>query len=381
MSPINYITPYKVNTSNTMRDCISDFEETIYTLADCGAIRTADISKGVFFNKSTAQTILNRCLSKCEAILIRDCQYRLERRETLHYIETLVNTIPLQHQNASEDLGLQLTEISKRLESVAFQLLGIAYLQEDFFLQRCDFQTVNRDILDPHRDLTNCRDFAFYHLHLREAFKHIYHRVSWPDEESNQPQLDYLTDWGLRFVHNPQPGDLVVYGKIEGNDYENTHFGIINEQGRVTSKWGTYPIYDHPLEEVLYVYGDLIFILRKKYRFECQRKLISKVKRLSRALKSHSDCIIKPHHSLEKIKKYFIKYFEKELIRDSDTSLRESLFGRMAINLYGSHLVAKLRSIEVTCFRRQTELLSFIKLCAQEAADKQPTYINRLCHN
>ncbi len=58
----------------------------------------------------------------------------------------------------------------------------------------------------------------------------------------------------LEEVDAQTPGALVLY--FNGGNW--SHVGTITNSGRVISKWGLYPVYEHGLWEVPAVYGNEI---------------------------------------------------------------------------------------------------------------------------
>ena len=66
--------------------------------------------------------------------------------------------------------------------------------------------------------------------------------------------VTWLLQWRLQETDQPVPGALVLY--FAGEDWR--HVGVISAPGRVTSQWGTYPVYDHETSEVPARYGDRV---------------------------------------------------------------------------------------------------------------------------
>ena len=58
----------------------------------------------------------------------------------------------------------------------------------------------------------------------------------------------------LREIADPMEGCFVCY--FSGADWK--HMGVMAARGRVVSKWGTYPLYEHALAEVSIEYGDQV---------------------------------------------------------------------------------------------------------------------------
>ncbi len=64
----------------------------------------------------------------------------------------------------------------------------------------------------------------------------------------------WLLQGRLLEIDQPISGALVLY--FAGEDWR--HVGVISAPGRVTSQWGTYPVYDHKTSEVPARYGDRV---------------------------------------------------------------------------------------------------------------------------
>ena len=63
----------------------------------------------------------------------------------------------------------------------------------------------------------------------------------------------------LRETDEYQRGDLISYFSAAGWE----HIGVISAPDRVTSKWGTYPLYEHGFSEVSEEYGDCVRFFRR----------------------------------------------------------------------------------------------------------------------
>lgn len=64
-------------------------------------------------------------------------------------------------------------------------------------------------------------------------------------------------------LNKAKENDLVVYYTNEEDDYLFTHFGVMQDDGRVRSKWGRSYLYDHPIHYVGHSFGRAK-IFRKK---------------------------------------------------------------------------------------------------------------------
>jgi hypothetical protein len=64
--------------------------------------------------------------------------------------------------------------------------------------------------------------------------------------------MEWLIQRHLKKIHRPVLGCLAVY--FLGGVWQ--HVGIISGTGRVTSQWGTFPVYEHGFFEVPARYGD-----------------------------------------------------------------------------------------------------------------------------
>ncbi len=64
--------------------------------------------------------------------------------------------------------------------------------------------------------------------------------------------MTWMLDGRLQEIAEPHAGCLVCYFA----DGLWKHIGVISAEGRVKSKWGTFPVYEHALAEVQESYGD-----------------------------------------------------------------------------------------------------------------------------
>lgn len=67
--------------------------------------------------------------------------------------------------------------------------------------------------------------------------------------------MDWMLTSHLDELIDPASGALAVYFK----DQEWKHIGLVNEPGRVLSKWGEFPVYEHALFEVPHSYGNNLY--------------------------------------------------------------------------------------------------------------------------
>jgi hypothetical protein len=64
--------------------------------------------------------------------------------------------------------------------------------------------------------------------------------------------INYLLESKLKELEGPSTGCLALY--FDAGRW--THAGVVKAPGRLISKWGLFPVYDHPLEEVPASYGN-----------------------------------------------------------------------------------------------------------------------------
>ena len=77
------------------------------------------------------------------------------------------------------------------------------------------------------------------------------------DQRLLEDKYDFIKDGTER------TGDLVMYSDHFGD--EVLHIGKYLGNGRVLSKWGPgNPVFEHPLELVPNIYGEMVFFLREK---------------------------------------------------------------------------------------------------------------------
>jgi hypothetical protein len=66
--------------------------------------------------------------------------------------------------------------------------------------------------------------------------------------------MQWLLKNHLREIKLPVRGCLALY--FSGEEWQ--HVGVVSAPGRIVSKWGTYPVYDHPALEVPARYGNVL---------------------------------------------------------------------------------------------------------------------------
>lgn len=71
--------------------------------------------------------------------------------------------------------------------------------------------------------------------------------------------MQWLIEKRLVEIEEPQDGCLVCYFTQEGWK----HIGVLNPDRTVNSKWGTFPVYKHGIEEVPDDYGSEVRFYRK----------------------------------------------------------------------------------------------------------------------
>lgn len=73
-----------------------------------------------------------------------------------------------------------------------------------------------------------------------------------PEVYAGPAFMEWLLDGQLREIEKPVAGCLVCYF----SSAKWKHVGIVGSDGRVTSKWGELPLYEHGIDEVQESYGD-----------------------------------------------------------------------------------------------------------------------------
>ncbi len=71
--------------------------------------------------------------------------------------------------------------------------------------------------------------------------------------------VEWMMNNRLKEIDQPAVGSLVLY--LLGSDWK--HVGVVTGSERVISQWGTYPIYEHDLDEVPASYGELVRFFEK----------------------------------------------------------------------------------------------------------------------
>ncbi len=71
--------------------------------------------------------------------------------------------------------------------------------------------------------------------------------------------MTWMLDGRLQEISQPRAGCLVCYFA----DGLWKHIGVISGDGRVTSKWGEFPVYEHALAEVQESYGDEVRLFER----------------------------------------------------------------------------------------------------------------------
>lgn len=79
--------------------------------------------------------------------------------------------------------------------------------------------------------------------------------------------IGWLLEHRLKELDEPTPGCAVLY--FSGKVWQ--HIGTSTSPGRVTSKWGTFPVYDHAILEVPERYGDSVRYFERPDREEAIR--------------------------------------------------------------------------------------------------------------
>lgn len=149
----------------------------------------------------------------------------------------------------------QIDRIAKEWRSTFYADQGIKTFAENQFKQ-----SLLEDFSNLQLSSIVCSDFAFLQLGEERAYK-----TSFLDLSSERNPIEILHEWGYQLVNSPQPGDLVVYGEMESENFNAKHYGIWTLNERVLSKWGFKGnVYEHPLNLTLKVYGSSVLFFRKE---------------------------------------------------------------------------------------------------------------------
>jgi hypothetical protein len=110
-----------------------------------------------------------------------------------------------------------------------------------------------------------CFDHAMAFLKEQKAYPYIFHAEAgkWPSDFFTKPK-QFMLGWGYKLVQDPRFGDLAVYWSQVSKPHRATHWGIVQEEGRIRSKMGILPpVVEHDVDDVLIEYGDNVFFFRK----------------------------------------------------------------------------------------------------------------------
>jgi hypothetical protein len=112
-------------------------------------------------------------------------------------------------------------------------------------------------------DMT-CVPYVFGKL-LHETWCPPYQKLTNQSTGALHNTLDYLSSKGYSVVMNPKAGDVVAYLlQPEPNlDFVTKHFGLLQADGSVRSKFRLAPALEHPLGAVPKKYGEFVLYFRK----------------------------------------------------------------------------------------------------------------------
>ncbi len=102
-----------------------------------------------------------------------------------------------------------------------------------------------------------CATYAFG-LCSRKGYRWIV-QIPEPDVYAGRDFMEWLMRHHLVPRDGPpQEGDIVLY--LENDTW--SHIGTLVDNGRVRSKWGTFPVYEHGLFELPATYGDQVIYMQ-----------------------------------------------------------------------------------------------------------------------
>lgn len=160
----------------------------------------------------------------------------------------------------------ELTALIRKWSLDFFESKGITASASPFQCQHSSFISPPLTLLKKVTGIV-CSDYAFLQLGEERSYLNPLSELG-----ACACHLSILKEWGYIAVAEAQPGDLVVY--LENQNVE--HYGILNHNGKVVSKWGSGEVYEHPLNLLLEIYGTHVSFYRKPIYQEILEKLIAK---------------------------------------------------------------------------------------------------------
>lgn len=196
-----------------------------------------------------------------------------------------------------EDIDLQNPEVIK--------LNPLIFDQNDFSNAQMNFAKYQDSSRIP-----QCYDYAFYMLNEEQAFPYIFNEIpgKWPSDFVNKP-IFFLQNWGYQVITKPSPDDLVVYCIFENNVSVAKHWGIWGPNHKVISKHGNAGIYEHPIDDVITVYGDHVYFFRKTVKTFYEKSCLKEIEKATLSIHdfSHPACLspLNGRECLEKMAEIF----------------------------------------------------------------------------
>lgn len=233
------------------------------------------------FNSGTARDILER--TKKDAI--RELQVLTPdlRRRCISQLEAVIsNSDPLFAK------GILTKKFYLLLDTIFLHWIDLHALLDGRHINRGPFTHMSESLEKTEASSINgvfyCQHFAFYMLNDSWARDFLFPESStcWPQEMTLNP-LSFFTKQGYQSTQNPLKYDLVVYCSTLKGFLQAKHYGIWLKEDRVLSKKGATNVYEHPLEEVIIGYGNIVYFFHKPLKTEMQRLFYQELEKASSA--------------------------------------------------------------------------------------------------
>ncbi|PJD97973.1 MAG: hypothetical protein CK425_02265 [Parachlamydia sp.] len=160
----------------------------------------------------------------------------------------------------------ELTALIRKWSLKFFDSKGITASASPFQCQHSSFISPPLTLLKKVTGIV-CSDYAFLQLGEERSYLNPLSELG-----ACACHLSILKEWGYIAVDKALPGDLVVY--LENQHAE--HYGILNHNGKVISKWGSGEVFEHPLNLLLEEYGTHVLFYRKPVYQEILEELFAK---------------------------------------------------------------------------------------------------------
>jgi hypothetical protein len=127
------------------------------------------------------------------------------------------------------------------------------------------------DVIEPgyfeHDEYYRCAHYAFGKVHgAKWAMPPAPLNVN---EQLRYRPIPFLRQRGYDLTPEPKPGDIVAYGNLSLEDMERReegfeHYGVLQPDGKIVSKFSIGPIVKHTIDLVPESYGNRVNFLRKR---------------------------------------------------------------------------------------------------------------------